>query len=230
MKPVIGITNTNRAELLPYYVESVSRAGGSPVILPVLEETESLIPVLQKLDGIIFSGGTDVNPAHYQESPKFGLGEIKPYRDVHEMKLLDICFDLLDIPILGICRGHQLLNIHGGGTCWQDLERQRPEGLQHFLFGIYPFEYPSHEVRILEGTRIHAMLNTERETVNSFHHQGIQTLAPGYTASAFAPDGLIEAVEREGDRFVVGVQWHPEMMSRTNAPAQEIFNCFIQMC
>ncbi len=85
-------------------------------------------------------------------------------------------------------------------------------------------------MKILEGTRIHAILKTETEMVNSFHHQGIQTLAPGYRASAYAPDGLIEAVEREGDRFVVGVQWHTEMMSRTNAPAQEIFNSFILMC
>ncbi|TVR90961.1 MAG: gamma-glutamyl-gamma-aminobutyrate hydrolase family protein [Spirochaetaceae bacterium] len=230
MRPIIGVTNTTRQGFIDAYVNAVAAAGGAPLVLPVLEDTSALEEVLSRLDGLLLSGGSDIVPAHYGEAPMYGLEETKPYRDKHELSLLTQVLEHHSYPVMGICRGMQLLNVHGGGSCYQALEKQRPEAGMHMLFGVYPFECPGHNVSITPESSLHAMLHKEQIAVNSFHHQAIKELAPGFKVTALADDGIIEGIERAGDRFVVGVQWHPEMMAKTDAHSQQIFRAFVQEC
>ncbi len=229
-RPIIGITNPSRADLLGNYVEAVSAGGGSPLVLPVLRDPSAHDPVLEVLDGIIFSGGTDLNPRVYGEAPMPGLGQVDPYRDDYETALLARCIEQHSFPILGICRGMQLLNAHGGGSCYQSLEKQQPAGIMHYLFHLFPLDYPSHEVTITEGSRIHELTGCSRLAVNSFHHQGLKTIAEGYRVTASADDNLPEAIEHTGDRFIAAVQWHPEMSAAVDTTSQLLFRRFADLC
>lgn len=229
-RPIIGVTNTTRQGFIDAYVNAVAAAGGSPLVLPVLEDTAALDPVLDKLDGVLFTGGSDIVPDSYGEAPLPGLGEVRPQRDRHELELLTKVLEHHSYPVLGICRGVQLLNVHGGGTLYQALEKQMPDVGLHMLFEIYPFEYPAHAIRVEPGSRLHDMLNTTQLRVNSFHHQAIKDVAPKFRVSARAEDGIVEAIEREGERFVVGLQWHPEMMAKTDRSAQQLFQAFVRHC
>ncbi|SIQ14998.1 putative glutamine amidotransferase [Alkalispirochaeta americana] len=232
MRPVIGITNTNRTGFIDGYAQAVADAGGSPLIIPVVKELPSLRPVLTAMHGLILSGGADINPSFYNEPPRQGLEETLPGRDSHELALVDYVLNRSSIPVLGICRGMQMLNVHGGGTCYQDLEREReePGTLKHMLFGIYPFDAPAHRVRFLPGSRLEGILQTGEIEVNSFHHQAIRELSPTFRATAHAPDGVIEAIESPGERFIAGVQWHPEMMAEKDKPSQHLFQAFLREC
>ena len=230
MRPVIGITNTTRAGFIDNYTNAVAEAGGAPLILPILQDSEALYSVLDRLDGIIFTGGADIDPNRYNEQPIYGLGQVTPARDAHDFALLARCLEHHAFPVLGICRGIQLMNVQAGGSCYQALEKQKPDGIMHSLIDQYPLEYPSHNVLLERGSRLHAMYGKERLAVNSFHHQSLKDLGEGLTVTARAEDGVIEAVEREGRRFAVGVQWHPEMMASRDADAQKLFRAFIAEC
>lgn len=229
-QPIIGVTNTTRPGFIDAYVNAVAAAGGAPLVLPVLDDPAALNPVLALLDGLIFTGGNDIVPGHYGEAPQYGLEETRPARDHHELAVLTHAYAHHSYPILGICRGIQLLNVHAGGSCYQALEKQRPDAGMHMLFGIYPFESPAHDVTITPESRLHHIFQRPRLTVNSFHHQAIKEVAPGFTVTAVADDGIVEAIEREGERFVVGVQWHPEMMAKTDQDARHLFEEFVRHC
>ncbi len=230
VRPIIGITMNTRAEFSSYYVESVERAGGCPLILSPVENCEALLPILDKLDGIIFSGGTDINPFYYNDGPRYGLDEVKPGRDRYEFELIKICLEEYSFPILGICRGMQLLNIFQGGNMYQCLEKEKPEGLMHALMEKFPLHYPSHAVEIEETSRLYGLVEKTEVFVNSLHHQGIKEVGSELVITARAPDGIIEGLELPGERFVVAVQWHPEMMSKGDATAAAIFKGFVLEC
>ncbi|TVQ36287.1 MAG: gamma-glutamyl-gamma-aminobutyrate hydrolase family protein [Spirochaetaceae bacterium] len=230
MRPIIGVTNTTRQGFIDAYVNAVAAAGGAPLVLPVLDDSSALDEVLGRLDGLVFSGGSDIVPAHYGEAPIYGLEETRPARDSHELAVLSRVYTHHRYPVLGICRGIQLLNVHAGGSCYQALEKQRPDAGMHMLINVYPLESPAHEVSITPDSRLHAILQRERLAVNSFHHQAIKELAPGFKVTAVADDGIIEAIEREGDRFVIGVQWHPEMMAKTDQDSRRLFEAFVRQC
>ncbi len=230
MRPIIGITMNTRGEFSSYYVESVERAGGCPIILSSVDNCETLEPVLDKLDGIIFSGGTDINPFYYNDAPRYGLEEVKPKRDRYEFQLLKTCFEEYSFPILGICRGMQLLNIFQGGTMYQCLEKEKPEGLMHALMTKFPLHYPSHIVEIEKDSRLFGLVKEKQIYVNSLHHQGVKDIGENLLATAVAPDGIIEGLELPGERFVVAVQWHPEMMSEKDEYAKAIFGGFVREC
>ncbi|QKG85479.1 gamma-glutamyl-gamma-aminobutyrate hydrolase family protein [Kroppenstedtia pulmonis] len=247
MKPVIGITANYSTDetiglkselgvrgqewqiLAHDYIHAVEQAGGTPVILPLTQSTDSLHRILSLLDGILFSGGSDIDPQHYGELPRYGLGSLDSHRDQHELMLVKKALDEMDIPVLGICRGFQLMNVARGGTLYQDLRLEKPDGMNHALKGA-PKYHPVHTVSIREGSKLRGIFGQESIGVNSFNHQGIKKLGEGFEVTMSAPDGLTEGIEMVGERFVVAVQWHPEMMVEHDPMYQALFKRFVLEC
>jgi putative glutamine amidotransferase len=206
---VIGITPCNR---LNDYVESVRRAGGDPRVLAVTDS-----PSLSGIDGLLFTGGGDVEPGHYRELPHPRTGEPDPARDVFELELARLAL-ANDTPLLAVCRGLQVVNVAAGGTLIQDIPSEVNQSVSHQvdtpLFAI------AHEVWVTPGSTLATVMHEELADnevlqVNSRHHQAIGQTAPGFDVSATAPDGVIEAIERPRSRFCLAVQWHPENFWRT---------------
>lgn len=213
MRPLIGITCSFEEERRRYclgeaYVQAVEEAGGLPLPVPYTGAAGAL-PWLELIDGLILSGGGDVDPFYFGEEPLPGCGEVDPRRDAFELELARGALRRR-LPILGICRGLQVLNIAAGGDIYQDIYRQVPGCLKHRQDA--PRWAATHGVEVREGTRLARLLGTGSLRVNSFHHQAVRRVAPGLVVAACAPDGLIEALEGAGPDFVLGVQWHPETM------------------
>ena len=204
MKPRIGVTPCGR---LDDYVESVKRAGGEPV---VLSNTDDPAAVVGGLDGLLLTGGLDVDPARYGE-PAHETTEPAPDRDGFELPLSKAAMDR-DLPIFAICRGVQVLNVAGGGTLVQDIPSAIASDLNHSI--TVPKNHVAHPVRVTPGTRLAGALGGGADLatcpVTSRHHQSVKDVAPAFVVSAISPDGVIEAIERPDRRFCVGVQWHPE--------------------
>ncbi len=176
-------------------------------MLPAVQ-TEGILRVYGELiGGLLLSGGGDLHPSFYSEEPCWKLGEVSLVRDRFEIALLRLVLDV-GKPVLGICRGMQVLNVALGGTLYQDLPTQVPASLQHRQKGAR--KEPVHEVKLKKGSLLADVLGAERIWVNSFHHQAVKDVAPPLEAVAWSADGVVEAVELPGRGFVVGVQWHPE--------------------
>jgi putative glutamine amidotransferase len=242
MRPLIGITTQTLQAIdgipagLPHsdvmnqrYYIAVAMAGGAPVLVPLLDdEPEALRGSYEACTGILIPGGVDVHPRNFNEAPHPKLGRVDPARDRVEMQLTR--WAVADKkPLLGLCRGLQVINVTLGGSLYQDLEEQYPDGIKHDYFPTYGFErdHLAHEVTLTEGSRLRQMMELDRISVNSMHHQGVKTLAPSLVASAVAPDGLIEAAESASDHFLVGVQWHPEVFEMTDPHTRHVFREFI---
>jgi putative glutamine amidotransferase len=180
------------------------------------------------MDGILIPGGVDVDPAAFGATPHEKLGRIDPARDRVELQLVKWAVEDRK-PLLGLCRGLQVINVALGGTLYQDLEAEYPHAIKHDYFPNYGFErdYLAHEVALAPGSRLRHALAAEQIPVNSMHHQGIKVLGRGLAASATAPDGLIEAAESSDDSFLVGVQWHPEVFDSTDPNTEHLFDGFI---
>lgn len=211
------------------YIKAVELAGGSPVILPVVDELDSIWDFVKNLDGIVFTGGSDIDPYYYGEKPDNKLGTINPFRNQHEVELCKRVIKDTEIPILGICRGLQLINITCGGSLYQDLESQRDGGHNHRL-SIFPKIYSSHQVTIEAESKLGKIFGKEKIGVNSFHHQAIKDLGKDLVITMKAEDGLIEAIEMKGSRFVVAVQWHPEAMIEKDQEYLKLFLGFMDQC
>jgi len=206
---VIGITPSNR---LTDYVESVRRAGGEPRVL-----TMESAPSLDGLDGILFTGGGDVDPAHYQEPRHPHTNEPDPARDAFELDLARMAL-AKGTPLLAICRGLQVLNVAAGGTLIQDIPALVSQGLGHQV-DMPPFAI-AHEVWVTPGSALSRVMREELADgevlqVNSRHHQAVDRTAAGFSIAATAPDGVVEAIERRDVPFCIAVQWHPENFWRT---------------
>lgn len=226
----IGAKNQEWQLLADDYIVAIERAGGVPVILPITEDLETLTPLLQKLDGILFSGGSDIDPNYYGEYPRFGLGLIEPKRDNHEVNLAKKVLLETSLPVLGICRGMQLLTVATGGTLYQDLQTQKPEGINHSVHKAVK-HHAFHSVSIEKESILYDIYQSAVLEVNSFHHQAVKELGEGFKATMIAPDGIIEGMEWEtGNRFVVAVQWHPEMMEGPVSTIRPLFNSFVEAC
>lgn len=172
---------------------------------------------------MVLTGGGDVDPQMYGEDPIPNMGSIDPKRDHFELEITRWALGI-GKPVLAICRGHQVLNVAAGGTLYQDIPSQIKGSIKHR--GKAPVYYPSHKVRVQEGSKLHGMFEKAELGVNSFHHQAVKDLGEGLVATAWAPDGVIEAMELPGETFVLGVQWHPERM--IDGEMLKIFQAFIQ--
>ena len=206
------------------YVKAIVQAGGIPVILPNSTDLSCVEEIAAGLDGFLLSGGGDVDPALFGERATAQLGTVTPRRDDFELALARYVMNETDKPVLGICRGIQVMNVAMGGSLHIDL----PDAgkLCHSLT-MYPRYVPTHDVAVAEGSRMEKIMNGASR-VNSFHHQAIDELAEGLAVTARSlPDDVIEAVEIPGDRFVVGVQWHPEELN-AREESQALFRAFVE--
>ena len=213
--PLIGVSASNNKgvnTIRDTYIESIIKAGGTPVIIPTITDGKVLRNIVANLDGLIISGGADVNPAWYGEDPVAQLGTVDPNRDLYELKLIKFANDR-NVPILGICRGFQLLNVAFGGSLYQDIPSQYKNAIKHVQ--SMDGTFGSHRVFVEKGSELSEILGIDTVMVASFHHQGIKELAPIFHATAYAPDGLIEAIDGAPNHAIMGVQWHPEMFTST---------------
>lgn len=216
-QPLIGITTFQRLNdngqitdsLGAAYVHAVLQAGGLPVLLPPHIPADQAPTLLERLDGVLLSGGADIDPARFGGKPHPRVYDIDPERDELEIRLVQLASER-DVPLLGICRGVQVINVALGGGLYTDIADQLPGAIKHDYYPNYPRDHIAHTVQVSDGTRLAAIIGAGEIGVNSLHHQGIDRLAPGLQPAACAPDGLIEAVELPGHRFGLGVQWHPE--------------------
>jgi putative glutamine amidotransferase len=242
LTPLIGITATLREDVdrvaeRPLgkfvradldYVEGVAEAGGVPVVLPPVVGSRGAEALLDGMDGLLLSGGSDLDPVYYGEEPVPELGVTVPERDAFEMALLERALRR-QIPILGICRGMQILNVALGGTLYQDL----PSQMDHMVLLGHrqqtPKWQPTHEVEVDGGSKVAEIMGTDELKVNSYHHQAIKDLASGLTAVARAPDEVIEAVEWNdlSKRWLVGVQWHAEAMRDAGPEHRRLFEAHV---
>lgn len=216
-RPVIGITGNyadQTCTLAEGYYQSVLKAGGIPVIIPprYVEEGDDcsdLTGVLDNIDGIVFSGGGDPNPLLFGEEPVVQLHSVTPERDLQELKLVRMAYNR-QIPMLGICKGIQMINAALGGTLYQDIHSQKEGGVWVKHSQDEDRRYPSHTVKVEEGTLLQKLFGKDTLQVNSFHHQACKDIAPCLRLSAISPDGIIEAIESNEHKSILGVQWHPE--------------------
>lgn len=245
MKPLIGISTyfVSDAEMKGHrlrgtdgqdmlisnldYSRSVFAGGGIPVALPTMDDPEAAVDLVQHLDGLLLAGGEDLAPAFFGRSAQPGLGLVIEQRDRHEWALLEAALKK-DIPILGICRGCQLLNVYFGGTLYQDLATYFSVDIPHFSAHLGR-EALVHEVSLREGSYLRKCYGAANLWVNSLHHQGIETLAPGLLPAARSGDGLVEGLQHRAARWVLGVQWHPEMMTERYVIHQNLFRSFVEM-
>ncbi|MEZ6196146.1 MAG: gamma-glutamyl-gamma-aminobutyrate hydrolase family protein [Planctomycetota bacterium] len=219
-RPVIGVSSRKiyfthndrpypRFGVSMHYCQAVEASGGVPMILPLSQDQTVLERALDICDGLMLTGGFDMDPSYYGQEPHRKIGEINPLRDVTEMILTKEALKR-DMPILGICRGMQVLNVAAGGTLWQDIESQM-EGEILLHFQKLTEEYPSHSCHVKPGTWLHGITGEEKVRINSYHHQAVRDLAPGFEISAVAPDGVVEAMSSHEHTFCHAVQWHPEL-------------------
>jgi putative glutamine amidotransferase len=220
--PVIGVTRCSR---LDDYLRSVEEAGARA---RVLEVSESPRAVLEQVDGVLLTGGGDVDPVFYGEERHPTVYDAEPGRDEFEIDLARRAVTA-DVPLLAICRGSQVLNVAAGGTLVQDIPSGVPSELAHSV--DVPKDCLAHDIRIVANSRLHAALGDAVDVgctcrVNSRHHQSVGTLGGRFVASAVAADGVIEAIEAPDARFCVGVQWHPENFWQTGE-FRGLFDAFV---
>lgn len=236
--PLIGLTashdlKTGGLAMNPLYPAAIRRFGGLPVILPLELDAQEADALCGSLDGILFTGGPDVHPFLFGEETLSGCGEVSVLRDTVELTLFQCMYEKKK-PILGICRGMQLINIALGGTIYQDLATQFHGNPSIAHRQPFPCSSPSHKVTLQPGTRLAALSkaspSSARIEVNSMHHQAVRTPAPGITVSALAAGDLIEGLEKQDYPFLVGVQWHPEYLVGRFEHADRLFQSFVDAC
>ncbi|MGL4452612.1 MAG: gamma-glutamyl-gamma-aminobutyrate hydrolase family protein [Sarcina sp.] len=209
------------------YLDSIIQGGATPIVIPVSNNDEVLDRQVEILDGVIISGGYDVSPRFYNEDSTKFIKEIHPLRDEFEIKLIQKAMKK-GIPILGICRGMQLINVVNGGNLYQDNSLSKSYFVKHVQDALP--EYSTHKIIVEKDSFLYDILG-EEAMVNSYHHQSIKDIAKGFKVIGRASDGIVEAIEWEqDDRVIVGVQWHPEMMSGVDEKTENIFRYFISKC
>jgi putative glutamine amidotransferase len=235
MPPIIGIPcysalraysarplyGNNRA-----YVRAVERAGGVPVLIPPLTDEASLEALCARLDGLLLSGGVDIAPAHYGEEPIPECQADEPERDALELALGRWALKH-DLPVLGICRGMQLLSVAAGGALYQDIATQQPEAQKHD-HSSQPRDALTHSIQVRADSTLAKILGVTKHEVNSLHHQGVRDPGAGAQIVAQAPDGIAEGMEFSGHPFAVAVQFHPEELEQTDKVSRRLFAAFVQ--
>lgn len=221
----LGLAGQRWHTLADDYIWAVERAGGLPLMIPVYRDCETAFELMDRCDGILLSGGNDVAPTHYGQSFGEKVGRISPRRDAQELLMAKRLLNKMSVPVLGICRGIQILNIACGGDLYQDLLQ---EGYDHVAWGA-PLDSFVHPVTLAEGSLLADIVGEQRMWVNSYHHQAVRQAGTGLAVSASSDDGVTEAIELPGPRFVLAVQWHPEMLFSCNIN-QCIFERFVAAC
>ena len=233
-KPRIGLSGcsyflnngTQRAYLNHDYIYSVEEAGGIPLVLPIIQDVEAIRGMAQSIDGLLLTGGEDINPLYFGENPEPKLGEIHDERDQFELALSKEVRSL-NKPIFGICRGLQIMAVALGGSLWQDLGNATENPIKHAQEAGR--HVATHTVKFLEGSHLATILGPST-TVNSYHHQAVKEPGPTGIVVATAPDGIIEAVDwTQGGTLCVGVQWHPEGMTKTRPDMLALFEEFVRL-
>ncbi len=209
-----------------HYVKAILQAGGTPVLIPSLLSEEKWKEVYARLDGVLFTGGGDIDPQIFNGQAHPRVGEVDPARDQLEIPMLQLMVQQPK-PFLGICRGLQVANVALGGTLYTHIEDQHEGAAKHDYYPDIPRNYLAHPVRVEEGSRIAEIFGEPLLQVNSLHHQGIKDLAPSLKAVAYSPDDIIEAVELPDHPFCFAVQWHPECIT-DQVPMQRLFRAFVQ--
>ncbi len=232
--PIIGLTTrsdiTSRG--IPFvmlqtaYIDALTRAGAIPVLIPSRIGAERGLSLLKKLDGVLFTGGTDIDPIHFNGEPHPRIDGIDVDRDTLELELVRKVVEE-GKPFMGICRGSQIINVALGGSLYTDLTDQKAGSLKHDYFDDYPRSHLAHTVRLEKGTRLAEIVGEFELTVNSLHHQGAKAIPQAFRVAALAPDGLVEAMELLGHPFGMAIQWHPEWL--TDQPhSQRLFSAFVE--
>jgi putative glutamine amidotransferase len=230
-RPRIGIPMrielpTDRFYLSRYYSEAVEATGGAPVHISLIPKRDYIDSVVEGLDGVLLPGSdSDVDPLRYGHEPHPKLGAVHPIKDETDLLLIEAA-ERKQIPVFAICFGMQVLNVSRGGTLIQDIGSQVPEAIKHEQGA--PRDRPSHRIRLSEKTKLSNIAGVEAALVNSHHHQAIETLGANLIATAWSTDGIIEALEDpRPDRFVVAVQWHPELGWERDSLSQRLFAAFV---
>lgn len=244
MKPLIGITSNFSSDYMTYvkqgmgaigqewsliandYSDAIIRSGGIPIVIPISEDETYIRDIADRIDGLLLSGGADMDPLLSYQRADAKTGRVSPKRDNQELLLLDYIYKNTNKPILGVCRGLQLINVYFKGNLILDLPSSGY--LTHTIANNERYN-PIHGVTITEGSLLREIIGNEKAYVNSLHHQAIGELGKGLRATAISEDNVIEAVESENvkERFILGTQWHPEMTSIKDKSHQRIFDYFI---
>jgi putative glutamine amidotransferase len=236
--PLIGITvgeqkvttfNGTALRVRSTYPRAVESAGGIPLLIPLQIDVNTLRRIYDRLEGIVITGGGDIDPSYYGTSQSVYTAEVDTHRDEAEIQLARWAVED-DKPLLGICRGHQVMNVALGGTLIQDIRDEIPNSLRHDSPSDEWFTKLPHEISIDPDSKLYRALGvtTERLAVNSMHHQSANQLASNLCLVARADDGVIEGIEHPERRFVIGVQWHPEALFDTYAPHKHLFEAFVK--
>lgn len=238
--PLIGVTTSitvgkpvERAYVNSAYLAAVQEAGGIPLPIPPQLDARGVEEVFAILDGFLLTGGGDVDPAAFNEPPHPTLYEVAPQRDRLEIALVHSAMEAKK-PLLAVCRGIQVLNVALGGTLFQDMGSEPGTEIQHQQEKEdKPRDEPTHPVKVMAGSRLARVLGTTDLLVNSMHHQAVKAPGKGLVPVAFAPDMIVEGVELEDPdpkRFLLGVQWHPEELTRKDPAARRLFSALVEAC
>lgn len=236
--PRIGLTpdyetaTSGRRETLiflrEHYPKVILEAGGIPLLLPITGSRKAIQAMLDSLHGILVSGGDfDIHPKYYGEKPLAVLGKIKETRTEFELDLITLALKK-ELPILGVCGGAQAINVALGGTLYQDIPSQIPDAIAHQQGELR--EVGGHQVRVYEGTRLKQIVGRDTLEVNTTHHQAVKTLGKKLIVNAGTEDGVIEGIEGVNGFFVLGVQWHPELLAHGDTSQKKIISAFVAAC
>lgn len=231
-RPLIGVSPSWHAgdkliQLIPTYMEALIRGGALPVLPPFGDYPELLDDFIERCDGIMMTGGEDLDPAFYGAERHEACGPTVPERDAFDRYFYLRALEM-NKPVLGICRGLQLMNCASGGSLYQDIPSELTTDIAHRM--ERPFTRTVHAAEIVKGSPLHALLKEDRIQVNSIHHQCVRDLAPGFEVMATAPDGVVEAIWHPGYKFVCAVQWHPERLLDVTPESVMLFREFTEVC
>jgi len=243
-RPIIGVPTQNLQSLggistdIPAswvmsqrYIRALTAVGALPWMIPLVgDEPETLRGIYDELDGVFLPGGADIDPANYGEERHARCDKGDPARDQVELTL--VRWAMADRkPVLGVCRGLQIVNLAAGGTLYQDLADQMPGSIKHDYFpfgGRYSRDHLSHEVSVATNTKLAEIFGAGALKVNSMHHQGVRQLGASLVASAVAPDGLVEGLESSDNSYLIAVQWHPEALTENSPRTRRLFESFVE--
>ncbi|MFP4248118.1 MAG: gamma-glutamyl-gamma-aminobutyrate hydrolase family protein [Armatimonadota bacterium] len=237
MKPRIGVVCNysdddsgpfaERQQVNQPYLDCVSEAGGAALLIHDCADDE-ITALLELCDGLLVTGGPDLDPRAYGRQPHAKLGSVSPRRDHLDAVAVRYALDRPDLPVFGICRGIQAINVIGGGSLVQDVQSEVRGALKHRQKA--PRWFGTHDIEVAEDSLLAEIVGAGRLSVNSYHHQAVDDVAPGFEVVARSEDGVVEAIERQEARFCLGVQFHPEAMADRDETLMGIFTAFIDAC